>query len=748
MLGLAAALPAGAQSVVATVTAGPIPIAVVVNSATNKIYVASYSATGQVTVIDGATNATTAIPVGSYPYTLGINKVTNKVYVANSGSASVTVIDGATNATTTIPVGSNPSSIAVNATTNTIYVANESIDGTISVINGATNAVMGNIFAGFNPTAVAVDPTTNTLFAIAGPNNTFTNVPGPTVYAIDPTTQVILEAVVGKPVKAMMVNSASGQLYVAQGDLGGADVVSIADVNANSGGDYPIGGLSTLGQGLDINTVTNVAYFAHSDGLGDVLVVDGGKLTATNIAVGTNPGGVAVDSATNMAYVTSIVSNGTVTAIDGASGLTTTIPVGSMPTQVGVNPVTNKVYVLNNDAKGTVTILNGIPLTVAPQFVSQPQSQTVNIGSAVVFSIAANGRPLPAYQWSLNGVPLSDGNGITGSTGTTLFLANVTAADAGAYTVTATNSSSSVTSSVANLTVTNAADPGRLINLSTRATVQGPSDGTAVDPLIAGFVVAGKGSKSVILRGVGPGLAAFGISDPLPQPNLTLYDSASQPNVITQDTGWQNAPTAPAKAPWLGVVTPLDATAADFSEVGAFALTPGLPDSAVKISLPAGAYTSQISTTGSGSGLVLAEVYDEDQGVPSAQLINISSRALVGITDGGMIAGFVIGGSSAQTVLIRASGPALAEFNLTNPLPDPQLQLFDGHQNLIASNSAWGGNPTIASVASLVGAFAWTNPASLDCALLVTLPPGSYTAQVSPAGDDFGTALVEVYAVP
>ena len=107
----------------------------------------------------------------------------------------------------------------------------------------------GQHLCGFNPTAVAVDPTTNTLFAIAGANNTFTGANGGTVYAINPTTQVILEAVVGKPVKAMMVNSASGQLYVAQGDLGGADVVSIADVNANSGGDYPIGVCRPLGKG-------------------------------------------------------------------------------------------------------------------------------------------------------------------------------------------------------------------------------------------------------------------------------------------------------------------------------------------------------------------------------------------------------------------------------------------------------------------------------------------------------------------
>ena len=61
---------------------------------------------------------------GSGPSAVAVNPVTNKTYVANLSSANVTVIDGATNATTTVAAGSNPWGVAVNPVTNKVYVAN------------------------------------------------------------------------------------------------------------------------------------------------------------------------------------------------------------------------------------------------------------------------------------------------------------------------------------------------------------------------------------------------------------------------------------------------------------------------------------------------------------------------------------------------------------------------------------------------------------------------------------------------
>ena len=107
-----------------SVAAGDGPQAISVNPITNKIYVAN-TVSGNVTVIDGATNDTTTVDVGSDPYSVVVNTNTNKIYVTNAGDNSVTVIDGATDLVdTTIDVGEAPIIACVNPTTNMIYTAN------------------------------------------------------------------------------------------------------------------------------------------------------------------------------------------------------------------------------------------------------------------------------------------------------------------------------------------------------------------------------------------------------------------------------------------------------------------------------------------------------------------------------------------------------------------------------------------------------------------------------------------------
>src|SRR5258708_35941208 len=116
------ALDTPAQTVSATVAVGASPVAVAVNPVTNKIYVVNGNS-ASVTVIDGATNATTTVASGSRPSAVAVNPVTNKIYVAN-GLNTVTVIDGATNTTTTVAAGTNPVQGAVNPQTNKIDAPN------------------------------------------------------------------------------------------------------------------------------------------------------------------------------------------------------------------------------------------------------------------------------------------------------------------------------------------------------------------------------------------------------------------------------------------------------------------------------------------------------------------------------------------------------------------------------------------------------------------------------------------------
>ncbi len=129
---------------------------------------------------------------------------------------------------------------------------------------------------------------------------------------------------------------------------------------------------------------------------------------------------------------------------------------------------------------------------------------------------------------------------------------------------------------------------------------------------------------------------------------------------------------------------------------------------------------------------------------------NLSTRAQVGTGGNILITGFNVGPGGSKQVLIRASGPALTGFGVAGVLADPKLELFSGSTR-IAENDNWG--TAIAPAAQVtaahftaVGAFNWT-AGSRDAALLATLAPGAYTAQVSGVNNTTGVALIEVYEV-
>jgi len=165
----------------------------------------------------------------------------------------------------------------------------------------------------------------------------------------------------------------------------------------------------------------------------------------------------------------------------------------------------------------------------------------------------------------------------------------------------------------------------------------------------------------------------------------------------------------------------------------------------------AGTYTCVV-TNSAGSVQSAPATLAVETAAAAPKLINISTRGQVGTGSAILDAGFVIGGATSKTVLIRASGPAIAAapFNVAGTLADPRIQLYSqgASPTVIASNAGWSGNPQIAAAALSVGAFPWTNLSSNDSALLLTLPPGAYTAEVSGASGDTGVALVEIYDVP
>jgi hypothetical protein len=369
------------------------------------------------------------------------------------------------------------------------------------------------------------------------------------------------------------------------------------------------------------------------------------------------------------------------------------------------------------------------PTTPAPVFTVQPTALTVATGSTAVFSAVATGSPAPAYQW------YKGGNILPGATGPRLVLSGTTAGSAGGYNCVATNAGGSTTSNAAGLTVVSSTNPGRLINLSVLSTVQGT--------LTAGFVVGGagtSGAEPLLIRASGPALTAFGIaaSSILPDPSLAVVPSGATAAVAT-NAGW-GTPASNQSA----------VTAADVA-TGAFALTnPASHDAAVVLSLPIGGDTVQVKGSSGDSGTALAEVYDATTTytIASPRLVNLSCLNLVS-PGGSLTAGFVIGGATAKTVLVRATGPALTAFGVGGVMPDPQINLqLASTGATLASNSGWGGDPQITAADAATGAFMLTNPSSLDSAVLLSLPPGAYTAQVKSASSTGGSALVEVYEVP
>jgi hypothetical protein len=107
----------------------------------------------------------------------------------------------------------------------------------------------------------------------------------------------------------------------------------------------------------------------------------------------------------------------------------------------------------------------------------------------------------------------------------------------------------------------------------------------------------------------------------------------------------------------------------------------------------------------------------------------------------------VLGGSTLTKVLVRGIGPTLGAFGVPDTVVDPQLTLFNSASVKIGENNDWAGAAELSAAFAGVGAFAL--PAtSKDAALLVTLPPGNYSAQVTGANGTTGVALVEVYEVP
>jgi hypothetical protein len=278
------------------------------------------------------------------------------------------------------------------------------------------------------------------------------------------------------------------------------------------------------------------------------------------------------------------------------------------------------------------------------------------------------------------------------------------------------------------LSTTATAPRTRLANLSTRAIA-----GRGERALIPGFVIAGPQPKRVLIRAAGPALSPFGVDGALVDPLLTILTQAGGTVATNNDWG-----TAHNLGDLIHVTT----------KVGAFAFPSGSRDAAALVTLSPGAYTVQTRGANDATGVALVEIYDAQDADNTSRLVNIAARAQVGTGADVMIPGIVIQDGTPRTLLLRAVGPGLSDFGVSDALANPRLRLFRGDQ-IVAENDDWGQAPganqtELAAAAIAAGAFPLPT-GSRDAALLVTLPPGAYTAQVSAVDAGTGVAIVEVY---
>ncbi len=504
------------------------------------------------------------------------------------------------------------------------------------------------------------------------------------------------------------------------------DIVNAVSVQVD--GKLVIGGKFTKAGGLDRFLF---ARFAAPTPVSQSLSVSPDHSTVTWTRTGSAPalGSVTFSESTDGTHWTSI---GQASTSDGISWQISGIPpAGASLFEVRATGVSlSSQY----SSAGLVQAIYLVDALASPS-IDSPSSVTATSGAAFAFTVTATDSPT---FFSATGLPpglgINSATGLISGTPTTTgtYHVAIKVANAGG----GTSSTLTITVAAAGSGGTPSNSASRLINLSSRADLSGNN------VLIAGFVISGSSPKTVLIRAVGPGLDSFGVNGTMVSPELQLYSASG--TLLSQNTGWGGG----------------SSLSAVFAQVGAFALLPSSLDAALVSTLAPGAYTVQVFDPTAAGGIVLAEIYDTT-GAPlptSSRMANISARGTVSSGAGALIGGFVISGSTNKAVLIRGVGPGLAGFGVTGFIPDPVLKVYDQNGNVVAENTAWASQTAaspyqyavpasgITSADSSVGAFALTSAA--DTAVIVDLPPGSYTFEVTSASNATGGALGEVYELP
>ncbi len=482
-------------------------------------------------------------------------------------------------------------------------------------------------------------------------------------------------------------------------NLAGATSASLAlgSVTAGAAGQYSVVVSNSAGSVTSANATLTVNAAATGPSITTQpaarTVVAGAPATFSVTAAGTGPlgyawrrNGVAIAGATQSTY-----SIGAATS--GDAGTYT--------------------VVVSNVAGSVTSTGAALTVHVPPALTLAPTTQTVSAGERIALSATASGTPAPTFQWQKNGV------NVAGATASSLVIAAAAPSDAGTYSVTVTNAAGSVSSMPVLVTVNHS----QLVNLSTRGIV------TRGGALTAGFFIRGTGDKPILVRGVGPTLSQYGVTNALADPQLALIAQSTAQTVATNDS-WGSTPSL----------------STGFQSVGAFPLPAGSADSASQVRLLPGAYTTRVTGEAALSpGVALTEVYDAEPASLRSRLVNLSTRGYAGTGEQALVAGFTLAGNAPKRLLVRAVGPGLIPYGVTDILVNPRFEVFaQGQPTAFAGNDDWPATTEMKTAFTASGAFPLAD-ASRDAAMVLTLQPGIYTIVVTGVSGTTGNVLIELY---
>ena len=320
------------------------PRAIVFSPATRKVYAVATDL-GAVQIYSEGSKQAHRVPVGAEPVSIAVNPANGRAYIANAGDGTVTVLDGNSDAVVaTVSIGSHPYSIAVDGATGKVYVTHTFGDQ-LSILDGTTNTA-SDLKTGSSD-LIAINSRTGTIYLLGY---------GGAVKVLDGVSQRFAERPVGKHAWGLTLNDVTGAVYVTR--IENADVALVGSASAASisfrAGEIPCA--------IAVNSKTNTLYVAdYGDNTVSIIDATTGQKTAT-VPVGHHPKAIAIDASSNLVFVAN-TSDNTVTVIDTASnGVVATLPAGKNPFALAVAPGSTRLYVANEagDNPSTVVDLSGI----------------------------------------------------------------------------------------------------------------------------------------------------------------------------------------------------------------------------------------------------------------------------------------------------------------------------------------------------------------------------------------------------